>query len=73
MTQAEQISISLPRSLAEFIESYKIAKGCESDSQVIEVALKLLRRKAIYLRSKIARTLSQKTGDLSDPICVYLR
>ncbi|MEG4121472.1 CopG family transcriptional regulator [Microcoleus sp. N9_B4] len=44
MTQAEKISISLPRSLAQFIESYKIAKGCESDSQVIEVALKLLRR-----------------------------
>jgi antitoxin ParD1/3/4 len=44
MTQAETISISLSRSLAQFIESYKIAKGCESDSQVIEVALKLLRR-----------------------------
>ena len=41
--QAEKISISLSQSLLQFIESYKIAKGCKSPSQVIEVALELLR------------------------------
>ncbi len=40
--QAEKISISLSQSLLQFIESYKIAKGCKSPSQVIEVALELL-------------------------------
>jgi antitoxin ParD1/3/4 len=42
MTQAKEISISLPTSLVQFIESYKIAKGCQSPSQVIELALELL-------------------------------
>jgi hypothetical protein len=41
--QAEKISISLSQSLVKFIESYKIAKGCKSPPQVIEVALELLR------------------------------
>lgn len=56
MTKAETISISLSRSLTQFIESYKIAKGCESDSQVIEVALKLLRRlelESAYLEASL--------------------
>ncbi|HAO09894.1 MAG TPA: CopG family transcriptional regulator [Planktothrix sp. UBA8407] len=42
MAQAKEISISLPTSLVQFIESYKIAKGCQSPSQVIELALELL-------------------------------
>lgn len=38
----EKISISLPASLVQFIENYKITKGCKSRSQVIELALDLL-------------------------------
>ena len=45
--QAEKISISLSQSLVNFIESYKIAKGCNSPSQVIEVALELLRNQEL--------------------------
>ena len=39
----EKISSSLPASLVQFIENYKITKGCKSRSQVIELALDLLR------------------------------
>ncbi|MEG3921519.1 CopG family transcriptional regulator [Microcoleus sp. T3_A4] len=45
--QSEKISISLSQSLLQFIESYKIAKGCKSPSQVIEVALELLRNQEL--------------------------
>jgi metal-responsive CopG/Arc/MetJ family transcriptional regulator len=41
--QTEKISISLPTSLMQFVENYKISKGCKSRSQVIELALDLLR------------------------------
>jgi metal-responsive CopG/Arc/MetJ family transcriptional regulator len=41
--QAEKLSISLPSSLVQFIENYKLIKGCKSRSQVIELAIELLR------------------------------
>ncbi len=41
--QSEKLSVSLPLPLVQFIENYKLAKGCKSRSQVIEVALELLR------------------------------
>jgi Arc/MetJ-type ribon-helix-helix transcriptional regulator len=41
--QIENLSISLPVSLVDFIENYKISHQCQSPSQVIEVALQLLR------------------------------
>jgi antitoxin ParD1/3/4 len=41
--QTEKISISLPSPLVQFVENYKITKGCKSRSQVIELALDLLR------------------------------
>jgi metal-responsive CopG/Arc/MetJ family transcriptional regulator len=41
--QVEKLSISLPASLVQFLESYKVSKGCKSRSQVIELALELLR------------------------------
>ncbi|MBR8836241.1 MAG: CopG family transcriptional regulator [Stigonema ocellatum SAG 48.90 = DSM 106950] len=41
--QSEKLSVSLPLSLVQFIENYKLAKGCKSRSQVIELALELLR------------------------------
>ena len=47
MAQAQEISISLPTSLVQFMESYKIAKGCQSPSQVVELALELLRNQEL--------------------------
>ncbi len=44
---SEKLSISLPVFLVQFIENYKIAKGWESDSQVIEEALELLQYKEL--------------------------
>ena len=45
--QTEKISISLPTSLMQFVENYKISKRCKSRSQVIELALDLLRNKEL--------------------------
>ena len=41
--QSEKLSISLPSSLVQFIENYKLTKGCKSRSEVIELAIELLR------------------------------
>ncbi|UBF26031.1 ribbon-helix-helix domain-containing protein [Kovacikia minuta CCNUW1] len=41
--QAEKLSVSLPSPLVQFIEDYKMAHHCRSRSQVIELALELLR------------------------------
>jgi len=41
--QVEKLSISLPAPLVQFVENYKVTKGCKSRSQVIELALELLR------------------------------
>jgi metal-responsive CopG/Arc/MetJ family transcriptional regulator len=43
----EKLSISLPPSLVEIIENYKLNKGCKSRSQVIEEALELLRNREL--------------------------
>lgn len=45
--QTEKISISLPISLMQFVENYKISKQCKSRSQVIELALDLLRNQEL--------------------------
>jgi antitoxin ParD1/3/4 len=44
---AEKLSISLPLALVQFIEHYKLAKGCKSRSQVVEEALELLRSREL--------------------------
>ena len=44
---AEKLSISLPPILVQFIEHYKLAKGCKSRSQVVEEALELLRSREL--------------------------
>lgn len=41
--QSEKLSISLPASLVQFVDNYKVTKGCKSRSQVIELAIDLLR------------------------------
>ncbi|MDM9382413.1 ribbon-helix-helix protein, CopG family [Chlorogloeopsis sp. ULAP01] len=45
--KVEKLSISLPPSLVEFIENYKLSKRCKSRSQVIEEALELLRNREL--------------------------
>lgn len=50
----KKLSISLPASLVQFIESYKLAKGCKSRSQVIEAALELLRNQELEEAYRLA-------------------
>ncbi len=45
--QSEKISISLPASLVQFIENYKVTHQCKSRSQVIELALEVLRNQEL--------------------------
>ncbi|NEP58209.1 MAG: CopG family transcriptional regulator [Symploca sp. SIO2G7] len=45
--QSQKLSIFLPSSLVKFIEGYRVTKGCQSSSQVIEVALELLREQEL--------------------------
>ena len=63
--QAEKISISLSQSLLQFIESYKIAKGCQSPSQVIEVALELLRNQELESAYREASSEVDSAWDLT--------
>jgi len=63
--QAEKISISLSQSLLNFIESYKIAKGCSSPSQVIEVALELLRNQELESAYRQASSEIDPAWDLT--------
>jgi len=63
--QGEKISISLSQSLLKFIESYKIAKGCKSPSQVIEVALELLRTQELESAYRQASSEVDSAWDLT--------
>lgn len=63
--QAEKISISLSQSLLQFIESYKIAKGCKSPSQVIELALELLRNQELESAYRQASSEVDSDWDLT--------
>ena len=63
--QTEKISISLSQSLLQFIESYKIAKGCKSPSQVIELALELLRNQELESAYRQASSEVDSAWDLT--------
>ena len=63
--QAEKISISLSKSLVNFIESYKIAKGCNLPSQVIEVAWELLRNQELESAYRQASSEVDPAWDLN--------
>ena len=63
--QAEKISISLSQSLLQFIESYKTAKGCKSPSQVIELALELLRNQELESAYRQASSEVDSAWDLT--------
>ncbi|MBD2439605.1 CopG family transcriptional regulator [Nostoc sp. FACHB-110] len=54
--QVEKLSISLSAPLVRFVESYKLAKGCKSRSQVIEMALQLLRQQELEAAYRAAST-----------------
>ncbi len=45
--RAEKLSISLPKSLVQFVEGYRVAHQRKSRSQVIEEALQLLREQEL--------------------------
>jgi len=40
--QTEKLSISLPTTLVQFIEQYKVVHGCKTRSQVVAEALQFL-------------------------------
>jgi hypothetical protein len=63
--QAEKLSIFLSPSLVNFIESYKIAKGCKSPSQVIELALELLRNQELESAYRQASSEVDSAWDLT--------
>ncbi|BAZ15392.1 hypothetical protein NIES4071_72640 [Calothrix sp. NIES-4071] len=61
----EKLSISLPPSLVEFIENYKLSKGCKSRSQVIEEALELLRNRELEERLRLASAEVDSAWDVT--------
>lgn len=61
----EKLSISLPPSLVEFIESYKVSKGCKSRSQVIEEALELLRNRELEEAYRLASAEVDNAWDVT--------
>ena len=63
--QAEKISMSFSHSLLQFIESYKSAKGCKSPSQVIELALELLRNQELESAYRQASSEVDSAWDLT--------
>ena len=54
MLYAEKVSISLPPTLMQFVEEYKVSHDCKSRSQVIEDALKLLHERELEIAYKAA-------------------
>jgi metal-responsive CopG/Arc/MetJ family transcriptional regulator len=46
---AEKLSISLPPTLLDFVETYRVARGIRSRSQVIEEAIRVLRERELEL------------------------
>jgi antitoxin ParD1/3/4 len=61
----EKLSISLPPSLVEFIENYKLSKGCKSRSQVIEEALELLRNRELEEAYRLASAEVDSAWDMT--------
>lgn len=45
--QVEKLSVSLPAILVRFVENYQATHQCKSRSQVVEVALQLLREQEL--------------------------
>ncbi len=62
---AEKLSISLPAYLVQFIENYKLVKGCKSRSQVIEEALQLLRNQELEEAYRQASAENDNAWDIT--------
>ncbi len=62
---AEKLSISLPAYLVQFIENYKLDKGCKSRSQVIEQALELLRNQELEEAYRQASAENDNAWDIT--------
>ena len=71
---AEKLSISLPAYLVQFIENYKLDKGCKSRSQVIEQALELLRNQELEEAYRQASAENDNAWDitLADGLAILL-
>ncbi|MUG98034.1 CopG family transcriptional regulator [Scytonema sp. UIC 10036] len=63
--EVEKLSVSLPVSLVQFIESYKVAHSCKSRSQVIEMALLLLRKQELEEAYREASTEVDNDWDVT--------
>lgn len=44
---SEKLSVSLPHSLAQFVEEYKVTHRCKTRSEVLERAVMLLREREL--------------------------
>ena len=59
----DKISISLPSTLMEFVEEYRITRGKKSRSKVIEEALTLLRERDLETAYRAASAESDPAWD----------
>jgi antitoxin ParD1/3/4 len=60
---AAKLSVSLPDSLARFVESYRKRCGLKSRSQVFEEALKLLRSRELETAYREANSEADKVWE----------
>lgn len=63
--QAEKITISLPASLVQFLETYEATHRCKSRSQVIELALQLLQEQELEAAYREANQEYDKDWELT--------
>lgn len=63
--KVEKLSISLPAYLLQFIENYRLSKGCKSRSQVIEQALELLRNQELEEAYRLASAENDSAWDVT--------
>lgn len=60
---AQKLSISLPPLLTQFVEEYQLNHSYKSKSEVIQEALKLLRKKALENEYQLAAAESDSDFD----------
>jgi metal-responsive CopG/Arc/MetJ family transcriptional regulator len=63
--RAAKLSISLPDSLAGFVETYRKRRGLKSRSQVFEEALKLLRSRDLESAYRSASAVTDKEWNVA--------
>lgn len=60
---AAKLSVSIPRSLAGFVENYRKTRGLKSRSQVFEEAIKLLRTRELEAAYRAANSEIEDVWD----------